>query len=49
MPTAFFRFKIKDTVTSGVSAGINSLTGEQAWIVHPYPQRMFFAEVAFSF
>jgi iron complex outermembrane receptor protein len=44
-----YRFKIKDTVNSRVSAGINNLTGEQAWIVHPYPQRMFFAEVAFSF
>ena len=44
-----YRFKIKDTVNSRVSVGINNLTGEQAWIVHPYPQRMFFAEVAFSF
>ena len=44
-----YRFKIRDVVNSRVSVGINNLTGEQAWIVHPYPQRMFFAEVAFSF
>lgn len=44
-----YRFKIRDVVNSRISVGINNLTGEQAWIVHPYPQRMFFAEVAFSF
>ncbi len=44
-----YRFKIRDVVNSRISVGINNMTGEQAWIVHPYPQRMFFAEVAFSF
>jgi iron complex outermembrane receptor protein len=44
-----YRFKLKDTVNSRISIGINNLSNQQAWIVHPYPQRMFFAEAAFSF
>ena len=44
-----YRFKLKDSVNSRISLGINNLSNQQAWIVHPYPQRMFFAEAAFSF
>ena len=44
-----YRYQTRSGIKSRVSFGINNLTGTQAWIVHPYPQRMFFAEVAFSF
>jgi iron complex outermembrane receptor protein len=44
-----YRFKIKDAVNSRVSVGINNLSNQQAWVAHPYTQRMFFAEIAFSF
>ncbi len=44
-----YRFQIGSAVKSRISVGINNLTGTQAWVVHPYPQRMFFAEAAFSF
>ncbi|MCX7185366.1 MAG: TonB-dependent receptor, partial [Nitrosospira sp.] len=44
-----YRFQTPSGIKSRVSVGINNLTNTQAWIVHPYPQRMFFAELAFSF
>ena len=44
-----YRYQTRSGIKSRFSVGINNLTGTQAWIVHPYPQRMFFAEVAFSF
>ena len=44
-----YRYQTRSGIKSRVSVGINNLTGTQAWIFHPYPQRMFFAEVAFSF
>ena len=30
--------------TLRVSAGINNVTSDRAWVYHPYPQRTFFLE-----
>ncbi|HWL46958.1 MAG TPA: TonB-dependent receptor [Sphingomonadaceae bacterium] len=31
-----------------LSAGVNNLTNDRAWVFHPYPQRTFFLEAGYS-
>jgi len=44
-----YRFKLRNGVKSRISAGITNVNNMQAYVFHPYPQRTFLLEAAFSF
>ncbi len=44
-----YRHQFSNGIKSRYSFGINNLNNTQAYVFHPYPQRTFFAEAAFSF
>jgi iron complex outermembrane receptor protein len=44
-----YRYKFKNGIKSRISAGITNVNNMQAYVHHPYPQRTFLVEAAFSF
>ncbi len=44
-----YRFKLQNGMKSRVSFGITNLNNDKAFVFHPYPQRTFLVEAAFSF
>ncbi|HVX57161.1 MAG TPA: TonB-dependent receptor, partial [Candidatus Saccharimonadales bacterium] len=40
------RFKWQLTEQLGLSAGVDNITNDRAWVYHPYPQRTFLLEAA---
>ena len=44
-----YRYKFKNGIKTRLSAGITNVNNMQAYVHHPYPQRTFLVEAAFSF
>ncbi|SEP32691.1 TonB-dependent receptor [Nitrosovibrio sp. Nv6] len=44
-----YRFKLQNGLKSRVSFGITNLNNEKAFVFHPYPQRTYLVEAAFSY
>tara|TARA_Y100001936_G_scaffold249272_1_gene299190 strand:+ start:12365 stop:14830 length:2466 start_codon:yes stop_codon:yes gene_type:complete len=44
-----YRFKFSNGMKTRLSAGITNVNNMQAYVYHPYPQRTFLVEAAFSF
>jgi len=44
-----YRFKLQNGLKSRVSFGITNINNDQAFVFHPYPQRTYLVEAAFSY
>ncbi|SFO04020.1 TonB-dependent receptor [Nitrosospira briensis] len=44
-----YRFKLQNGLKSRVSFGITNLNNDKAFVFHPYPQRTYLVEAAFSY
>jgi iron complex outermembrane receptor protein len=44
-----YRYKFENGLKSRVSFGISNLNNDKAWVFHPYPQRTYLVEAAFSY
>ncbi|MGH8761710.1 MAG: TonB-dependent receptor [Nitrosospira sp.] len=44
-----YRFKLQNGLKSRVSFGITNLNNDKAFVFHPYPQRTYIVEAAFSY
>ncbi|MDQ3187232.1 MAG: TonB-dependent receptor [Pseudomonadota bacterium] len=44
-----YRFKLRNGLKSRVSFGITNLNNDKAFVFHPYPQRTYLVEAAFSY
>ncbi|SFW17908.1 TonB-dependent receptor [Nitrosovibrio sp. Nv17] len=44
-----YRFRLQNGLKSRVSFGITNLNNDKAYVFHPYPQRTFLVEAAFSY
>ncbi|ABB73942.1 iron complex outermembrane recepter protein [Nitrosospira multiformis ATCC 25196] len=44
-----YRYKFQNGLKSRFSFGISNLNNDKAWVFHPYPQRTYLVEAAFSY
>jgi iron complex outermembrane receptor protein len=44
-----YRFKLQNGLKSRVSFGITNINNDKAFVFHPYPQRTYLVEAAFSY
>jgi iron complex outermembrane receptor protein len=44
-----YRYKCQNGLKSRFSFGITNLNNDKAWVFHPYPQRTYLVEAAFSY
>ena len=44
-----YRYKFQNGLKSRFSFGITNLNNDKAWVFHPYPQRTYLVEAAFSY
>jgi iron complex outermembrane receptor protein len=44
-----YRHKFQNGLKSRFSFGISNLNNDKAWVFHPYPQRTYLVEAAFSY